>query len=367
MTQDYLLKQITSSLMYPESGLGKKFWDRVYERAQKEYGSINVPVNTFNKVWITPDEAIVYESGNTAYIVKSHLKVMLEEDYVSLREHTAITTNNTHTLTSKIVKEIILPELEREVNEGKNFALLRQIYSGMVLATWYKMALKESLLGKIYADKAKVRGVDQNPKLNVVIYRKYLSAFKKGVFNFIREDFDEYSRQVVPRKYFAGGWQRSVDHAGLASEVHVIHDFGQLSNGLRDRAMFSLKDVETATVMLQNLSPVMGKGMNRRGLFRGLIAGGVAAARKVQAQEPPVNGRTSVMIRAAVKRLFSKETSSEATRQLAGWSQQSPKINEEVVLETVRSLKVERVYTVAAKQLLGEIVILQRRFCGAFC
>ena len=82
LAQDYLLKQITSSLMYPESPLGKSFWAKVYKRAYKEYGHTNIPVNTFNKVWIVPDEAVVYESGNTAYVVKNHLKVMLEEDYL---------------------------------------------------------------------------------------------------------------------------------------------------------------------------------------------------------------------------------------------------------------------------------------------
>jgi len=32
LAQDYLLKQITASLMYPEEQLGQKFWDRVYEK-----------------------------------------------------------------------------------------------------------------------------------------------------------------------------------------------------------------------------------------------------------------------------------------------------------------------------------------------
>ncbi len=62
--QDYLLKQITASLIYPEEGLGQKFWDTIYERAFKQYGTTNIPVNTFNKVWIVPDKAVVYESGN---------------------------------------------------------------------------------------------------------------------------------------------------------------------------------------------------------------------------------------------------------------------------------------------------------------
>src|SRR4029077_5867910 len=37
LAEDYLLKQITSSLIYPEDGLGKKFWNKVYERAWNEY------------------------------------------------------------------------------------------------------------------------------------------------------------------------------------------------------------------------------------------------------------------------------------------------------------------------------------------
>ena len=88
-----------------------------------------------------------------------------------------------NTATSTTLKEIIIPQLEKEVNEGKNFALLRQIYSGMILATWYKKALKESLLGKVYADKAKVKGVDQDPKANEVIYQKYLQAFNNRMYS----------------------------------------------------------------------------------------------------------------------------------------------------------------------------------------
>ena len=34
---------------------------------------------------------------------------------------------------------------------------------------------------------------------------KYLQAYKKGVFNFIREDVDQTTQQTLPRKYFSGG------------------------------------------------------------------------------------------------------------------------------------------------------------------
>ena len=38
LAQDYVLKQLTASLIYPEKDLGKKFWDKVYEKVNQLYG-----------------------------------------------------------------------------------------------------------------------------------------------------------------------------------------------------------------------------------------------------------------------------------------------------------------------------------------
>jgi len=92
LAEDYMLKQITASLIYPESAVGKKFWKRIYEEAAKKFGTTNIPVNTFNKVWIVPEKAVVYENAKagTAYVVESKLKVMLEQDYLALEKNTVI-------------------------------------------------------------------------------------------------------------------------------------------------------------------------------------------------------------------------------------------------------------------------------------
>src|SRR6204780_5136706 len=64
LAQDYILKQLTASLIYPEKNLGKEFWNRVYAKAQKQFGTSHIPVNTFNKVWIVADKAKVYVHEN---------------------------------------------------------------------------------------------------------------------------------------------------------------------------------------------------------------------------------------------------------------------------------------------------------------
>jgi len=297
LAEDYMLKQITASLIYPENSIGKKFWKRVYEEAAKKFGTTNISVNTFNKVWIVPDKAVVYENAKagTAYVVESKLKVMLEQDYLALeknisvknivilseakdlnkinyiRDSSASPQNDINALGSQIIREIVIPELTREVNEGKNFAQLRQVYNSLILATWYKKKIKDSILEQVYADRNKINGVEYNstviPKPSAVIpakanphighsreleiqnrinsdmdprlreddvkkndveliYQRYLQAFKKGAFNYIKEDStfppiggDGLRGGLIPRKYFSGGAVLNVDKAMLIIDV----------------------------------------------------------------------------------------------------------------------------------------------------
>ena len=224
LAQDYLLKQVTASLIYPEDELGKQFWQKIYKKAYEEYGTTNIPVDTFNKVWIMPERAEVYVKDDRAFVVESRLKVMLEEDYVALQakqqvnsekllvnskktqnttDHSQNTVSN-NKLASDIVREIVIPALEKEVNEGKNFAQLRQIYNSLILAYWFKNNLKESILNRVYSDQSKIKGVDTKD-ISQDIYNQYIDSFKKGVCDFIKVEYDQYARKNIPRKYFSGG------------------------------------------------------------------------------------------------------------------------------------------------------------------
>jgi len=94
LAQDYLLKQITASLIYPEKSLGKEFWNKIYSESSRRFGTTQIPVNTFNKVWIVAQKATVYETGDTVFVIDSHLKVMLDEDYLALEKHSVKRPNN---------------------------------------------------------------------------------------------------------------------------------------------------------------------------------------------------------------------------------------------------------------------------------
>lgn len=214
LAEDYLLKQVTASLLYPEDKIGQRFWDKVKQLAKEKFGTSNIPANTTNKVWIVPGKALVYENAQngTAFIVESHLKVMLEEDYVALANQKASAAiqnpapDDLNKLGSQIIREIVVPELTREINENKNFAKLRQIYNSYILANWYKQKIKNSLLDQVYSDQNKVAGVEiDDPNDKQKIYEHYLQAFTKGAYNYIREDYDPVTDEMIPRKYFSGG------------------------------------------------------------------------------------------------------------------------------------------------------------------
>ncbi len=209
LAQDYMLKQITASVIYPEGETGKKFWEDVYAKAYAKYGTIDIPVDTFNKVWIVPQKAVVYENKDAAYITESRLKVMLETDYFAISNNNLTPvqgSSESQAIAKDVFREIIIPLLEREVNEGENFVQLRQVYRSLILAAWYKKKIKESLLDKVYVDRNKVAGVGiDDPKEAEKIWAQYVEAFKKGAFNYIKEEAVLNSNEMIPRKYFSGG------------------------------------------------------------------------------------------------------------------------------------------------------------------
>jgi hypothetical protein len=215
LAQDYVLKQFTASLMYPEEGLGKQFWNRVYSEAQARFGTTDINVNTFNKVWIVADHADVYQKGDTAFLVGSHLKVMLEQDFRAIEQNKeqfgdvdalAKTSDDAKTrMASQIVREIIIPAIEKEVNEGQSFAAVRQIYNAEIMATWFKKTLRASLLGQVFADKSRIAGQQvSDPQAKEKIFQQYLAAYRQGVFNFIKQETTP-DGQVIPRRYLSGG------------------------------------------------------------------------------------------------------------------------------------------------------------------
>ncbi len=232
LEQDYLLKQFVSSLTHPETPSGKEFWSRIrQEKLESWVKGKDGFLESISKVWIVPKEALVHEKGRYAFIVKSRLQVMFQDDYERVhqasREEAAGMWGEEWEQSKRatqIVQEVLLPYIEQEVNQGEYFVALRQIYAAMIMAEWYKQrVVSQSVWGKNFIGRAKIKGFDtEDLSIPDKVYGVYLKSVHQGVFDYIYEEFDRQTHELVPRKYFSGGFSAGLQGSRLSENLRIV-------------------------------------------------------------------------------------------------------------------------------------------------
>ncbi|MBF0595781.1 MAG: hypothetical protein HQL22_12560, partial [Candidatus Omnitrophica bacterium] len=220
------------------------------------------------------------------------------------------------TIAKAVLRDIVIPQLEQEVNTGTNFAPLRQVYYSLILALWFKRHMKDSILGRKYVDQNKIQGIERinqpqplptgghvtpeggsvspsrlptpqpmNPKAPQVstpsptttddlspelIYQQYLQAFKQGVYNYIKEETDPLTNEVIPRKYFSGGVsvpkdfaERNIDYASnIESTEAVVANAGLIAIDLGIGKNKDSYPSANAAAGTQAIDPMKGLDVN---------------------------------------------------------------------------------------------------------
>lgn len=222
LTQDYILKQFVSSLTYPDSDLGKEYWSQTKTS------------DNFNKVWIVPSSAVVRENGTMAYVKEAKLDVQYEKDYLAQLENGKLARDEA---VDDRVKDKLLEAIRYEVNNGENFAQLRQLYHSLVLATWFKKKFQNSFY-KHYIDNDRTSGIDlYTVEHKDEIYSNYVESFRKGVYDLAKKEYDRNSGRKVRRRYFSGGVVCS------ASAVYSVEFEDKLSPNIEGTAYWLKGDV----------------------------------------------------------------------------------------------------------------------------
>ncbi|MFA5149604.1 MAG: phosphoglycerate kinase [Candidatus Omnitrophota bacterium] len=205
---DLQLKKDTAQFTSPQTPEGKEYWSRLYQKAEELYGYQEVSIPTLTRPWIVPNEIIVRESKDSAYIYKATLKVMLEQDFLkdsatyNFKDSRAKALNE---YSSQLIRELIIPKLTKEVNLSQRYAALRQVYYSLVLSRWFKSRFANQA-GK-YA--SRIDRKDLSGLLSATAWSKssYFEAYKKsfaqGEYN-IKETVRTPTGQVI-RSYFSGG------------------------------------------------------------------------------------------------------------------------------------------------------------------
>ena len=181
LKDDYLLKQFTSSLTHPDTDIGKQYWNNIDLPKQQQD----------NKIWIKPGKIDLYSKEGFAVIDSANLKV--ESQFKGTNCNAMITA------------------VSKEVNNGKNFTRVRQLYHSLILSSWFKNQVKEGLYKK-YTNSSKVKGINiTDTRIKDQVYSLYKKSFEKGVYNITKKspisNFESRISKNRQRRFFSGGMQ----------------------------------------------------------------------------------------------------------------------------------------------------------------
>lgn len=236
LEQDYMLKNKTASFMAPDSETGSVFWG---ELSQSGYIGLSEKKD-FSKVWIVPESIELLSSESFLFVKEAKLNVLVDKDHMADEINKQ---RNFDGILKEKFKKLILPEIKREVNHGKDFVTLRQIYNSLVLAQAYKEKFPKTIFNGLYADKNITMGIEnKGMQLRNEIYGLYVDSFNNGVVNCVIKSYSQQTQRIEKQHYFSGGIT-CVDFKPYIREVTI--DDETIRSDLMASAVGENKKVET--------------------------------------------------------------------------------------------------------------------------
>ncbi len=212
---DLELKKDLARATFPASASGKEYWEKIYNKIEEVYGYgfENNPVAINTRIWITPGEVIICQDQNSAYVYKAGLKVSTETAYFG-NQNTQSKDERLKVInqySSQLMQELILPQISKEVNTGKKYAALRQVYYSLILAQWFKNKFYGA--GGLYPyliDRNNLTGLTSRiPWSKDTYFKAYQKSLKDKEYDLQVQVFNIFGRSI--RTYSTGG----VDFTGI--------------------------------------------------------------------------------------------------------------------------------------------------------
>lgn len=225
LAADVQLKKDMARLTDPDTVPGKTYWDRLYAKADELYKGEDVEIPSAIRPWIVPGEIVIGVSGSGVYIHKATLSVCLEQDW--LDHHNLVgcpegqptrlsfpasepdpRIKQLNAYSAQLIRELLIPQLIREVNASKQYAGLRQVYFSLILAQWVKkqrLADSGERAGMSpEIDSGNLTGLEsEQPWSKDVYFQEYERSFEQGEYRKQRSVPDRDG--ITIRQYFSGG------------------------------------------------------------------------------------------------------------------------------------------------------------------
>lgn len=204
---DVTLKKDLARATSPLTAEGRKYWTKLYAKAETIFGSGAATIPTISRPWIVPGEIIIRQDAQSVYVYKATLKVQLEQDYLKDSRTYNLSDPRLKELNEYaggLIRELILPALTKRVNSARGYASLRQAYYSLILAQWYKKHFRGTqaeYAGRI--DSGDLTGLNSGTWSKEEYFNAYRTSFSDGEYN-VNESIATSNGTTV-RRYASGG------------------------------------------------------------------------------------------------------------------------------------------------------------------
>ena len=239
-----------------ESEIGEKYWELLNKKTEELAEECiknhpdeiedadNVLFSPVTRHWIVPDKTDVYETDDEVYIVDMTLSI--ESD--SVYEHSTYQIVNQNPSLSdecqddldeaakeygryamELEEVMILPVVVREVNHGEYYSDLRQVYTSLALAQWYKDKIWHT--SGIFTNLIDSKDLTELESKYIWdaedIWRDYVKSFEEGEYHCWKNITYEKGDYIITesRIYSSGG----VDFTNIK-----LTNIGDIPSNLRE-------------------------------------------------------------------------------------------------------------------------------------
>jgi hypothetical protein len=179
---DLQMKKTVAKLIHPDTPLGKEY----FATLQGEAKCLST------RQWIVPEPATVRENGGELYILDAPLSVKMEAEYFKtsglLGGQCDAGGKVAQEQNEAVYRRMILPLVQRAVNEDPAYADLRRVYVSRVAAEWYRerSASKVTAYSDIVNSGDISRWVSREPWAPRQVFDQFVKSYTDGEFNVTR-------------------------------------------------------------------------------------------------------------------------------------------------------------------------------------
>jgi hypothetical protein len=240
LESDLVLKKLTASLLHPDSPSGRLYWATLQSQLRLRDGATPVGFEPSFRLWIKPDRFRTETNGVNMLVKEARLAIQGEEAHgptPSLRDARADgrAQSQDDRLAWEVFQDLVLPLLQRDLDEGRLFAPLRQLCFSLALAHAFRAHFAGERRYQDYFDGESRRVVpdltlklaDRKANYRMVEWRRpgdpadkplaavvaeanqrtqdeYRRLFDQGVFYVVRREPMLGTHQMAVRSYFSG-------------------------------------------------------------------------------------------------------------------------------------------------------------------